>query len=268
MYVLDKFINGNGFYRCEIAVDLIKYGLEKYNIEYELNDIISVCQNKCTKNNKKCKRPIKDKFVLTDANGDTIIVGNNCIGTLIEKKLVSNIDLNDFKEIKKIVKTKYICLICHKPALKGYHKKCIKGRNTKLSQDLNTQIKNKNFNVMMIPVYKECNMVFKLFEGNTFINNIKDRDIINKKTANAFYQFINEYKKYLDNGEKLLKLKNNCIIQSIKTQRRHPSPKQRVIIDKILSNYKRIKEMDKNPEQYPNYIRYGYTYTTSRTVWT
>lgn len=268
---LVKIIDAKSKFKCDIIKKFIRENLKTMNIEYivlnpEKHRLKKTyCENDFERN-KPCNIPIKDKFIIEVYNGyehKKITVGNNCIGTLILEGVISNVNCKKFKYIRKIMKTSNLCIICERTSRKGYHKKCVIGKNSNLNKETYTIVKLKYIITSVIPLYKRNKALKSLFGNITFIKKINfEQRNMNLKTIRSLDKFIEKYKKYIDNANRLLKLKNNCIVKSIKNRTKYPSIKQLAIIDKILEDYDRILKIDIENNKVPNkeYSRYGYIF--------
>ena len=253
-------------YKSELAKEVIKKVLCKdMNITYieAKGQKKSQCENDIIVTRKSnggiCNVNIADKFIIENEIEGQKIIGNNCIATLIEHNCISNVNMEDFKEIQKLLKTKNICFLCHGRSKWGYHKKCVfaKGENYYVSQI--SVIKH----TKMINELKQKHLLFYvkgLFSGVSFIRDAMRYGYINRKTITALKEMCEEYQFILANKNKLLSLKNNRIIDTIKKQRRKPSLKQRLMIEKIIKDFDRIKKIDENYKDDKNYQKYGYSY--------
>lgn len=280
MYSLVKIIDTHSSQKSKFASDLCKYSLyDRYNIEYisciaDSDDAVK-CENNVVKKNKdtfstrkvKCNKKIFDVFVLKDICGKHYNIGNNCIQTFLQANKLSNIDINDFKFINKLLKAKKHCLLCGKNSNKGIHKKCVNGGICDEKYIVSPDMVNIK---ITLNLYIKINYYLKklrtIFSGVCLINRTYDALYKNdseydcdERTLTALSEACKKYKDIIKYQKKLLKLKNNCIVNSVKTQRRFPSVKQLAILEKILKDYKRIRKIDKNNKN-KNYIKYGYVY--------
>lgn len=274
-FKLIRILDAHSSYKSRVAKDLITGVLfDKYKILYEevayidksftcKNNILKIINNKYQTRAEDdiCERVIKDVFIIQNINsGEDLNIGNNCIQTLVLGNIISNIDKKDFNYINKMLKTTNICLFCHKKYKRGYHKRCMSGKASKYEYFDKDQIINYNNTVKRLKKVFLLRRVQYLFPGITFIRDCLDSiHWINKRTVTALIKFISEHKYFIDNQDKLLNLNNNCIVNTVKRQRRKPSPKQKLFLEKIIKDYDRIKSIDdKNINK--KYIQYGYVF--------
>lgn len=249
-YELIKIIDYGSKGKSQVAIDLIELVLRnKYDIEYKIKTDLETtkCDNIHNKKNDTCSVPIKDVFIVLDEEGTRLNIGNTCIGRLINKSLISNIDKADFKKINKIIKTNLFCVVCKKNQRIGYHKKCIKEhydfiavKKQLISEHLLHQVDN-------------------VFPNITFVANINNSGNISSKQMTALRDLIEEYQYIIDNQNILRQYKNNPIINSVYKQTRKPSIKQTLILNKLIYEYDRMIGYDRcNNDR--NYLKYGYVF--------
>lgn len=276
MLKLTKIYDSHSSYKSPYAIQIIAYLLEKYDIEYIEHikyEFPSNCENNLTsKFNKKtingspincCNRAIFDVFELTHIDGTVKKIGNTCIQRLIEEDLI-NISKEEFTDICKILKTDAFCLFCFKKQKNGYHKTCLSGvnRNIKVSVPqilLHNLVNNIIKNKYQVKNSKMKKRFCKFFKNLTYLKNIDIGENSSKRTYNALCKFQEENSIILDNVDLLLELKNNCIINTLRTNTRSPSIKQLAMVHQIVINIKFIKQID---DEYTNlnYIKYGFVF--------
>lgn len=265
MYELIKIIDAHSHYKSDGAKALIYDVLQgKYGIEYESSidgdkKKLVRCLNPHRIKDKLCKKIIADVFIV-HGEGENVLtpIGNTCIARLCEKNLISNIDCEEYKIICEYLRIKNICFLCNRKTSKGYHKKCIKGKGDMYVVDTE-QVIARNQTLTEMLKNKALFKVKNLFGNIVFIRDAINNDKVSKKTLNAVEEFIKEHQHLIDNRHKLLSLSNNCIVKSVKTQRRKPSVKQIMFLEKILNDYDRIKRLDETNTN-TKYQQYGYVF--------
>lgn len=279
-FKLIKIIDCNSPFKTEEAKKLVKKSLkDDYDIEYVYDsDLGSKCKNNVIKkvSNKDinifetrlrgkdevCNHLIMDIFVIkNNETYEKIDIGNNCISLFVLNDVLSNVNSKDFKKINKLLSIKRLCLFCNRSCTKiGFHKKCYKGTGKKYKDELTGEdiIKYNKF-VLNLKVKFALDQVKYLFGGITFIYNCINSTDSTKKTLSSLYEFIEEYKYFIDNQDILLSYENNRIINSVKKQRRKPSVKQKLFLEKLIVEYDRMIYIDKKNIN-NNYKKYGYVY--------
>lgn len=282
MYNLIKIIDNHSHLKSLFAIEMCKYDIyTKFKVIYFEgfktnttegadrceNDVVKKSGDKFLKNPKMCNIAIIDNFILEDVkSGRVITVGNHCVQTFLEAGLLANIDLDDFKEIIGMMTPRTPCILCEKNTKKHVHKKCTtlktKPEDYKVCYNSVKIRPNLNHHILASVYYRQLK---DLMPGVSLVNKVGDvlykfsLNNIDKSTINALNALCNQYEKLLTNKDKLKSLKNNCIINSIYTQRRTPTVKQLAIIDKILDDYDRIKKIDDENKDI-KYQKYGYTF--------
>jgi hypothetical protein len=263
MYKLIRIIDRHSPLKSPVAIEIIKTELNNHEIEYvECFDSSEArCENDIVKKRgksiKPCGMAISDLFVVSDGKNEKKI-GNHCIQTLVEAKAIYNLDQERYRIILEKLKARNVCMLCGKNNKKDIHKKCAqgKGKNYIVSEN---QVKIRAAVMLELVKFNTLNKLLKLFQGIEFIQNAGASATLSKKTINAIKAFEDEHRLIVDNAGKLLALKNNCIVRSIRWQRRKPSVKQIAILEKILADYERIYDLDRECGD-KTYLKYGYVY--------
>lgn len=269
-FVLVEIIDAHSPYKSDIAKKLVAGSFMTYGIKYrEDTGIVSkYCMNNLYYKSKdkikrrdpknKCLRNIADLFVIRDKEDRFLTIGNNCIETLVLADVIANVDKRGCSRILNTLKKTKVCILCGKFSTVDIHLACVKGHAKKLAVD-KEQIINHISKNNQIVIRDLLERVRGLFDGIAFIKDCRINNRAGRKTITALNAFIGEYELLIDNKDKLLSLKHNCIVNSIKQQRRKPSAKQMKILCMIVRDFIRIKKLDgKNTNA--KYMKYGYVY--------
>lgn len=257
MYTLVKVLDSGSSYKSEQARAVVQAKLEDVKITYcdDSNIITHRCQNDVIykakhpyvdlgpRRTNPCNKEIHDIFYLEDSDGNIKEVGNSCISLFIQAGYISNVNSPEFKVIHKLLKSKKNrCFLCGKTSKYTAHRKCIKPR-----QDLCREIQKQQY----------MKQIAGLFDNVTPIKNLDKK--MHKISIKFLERFCEDHAHMIENKEKLLDLKNNCIIDTITRQNRKPTIKQTVMVENILRDYNRIKIMDDENTNY-YYKMYGYVF--------
>jgi hypothetical protein len=256
-----------------------------------VNDVVKVVS--C--GGKRCNTTISDKFIIQHTTtGDELIVGNNCIQLFFQAGVLTGIAPSEFETIIKCLKVINPCLLCGKRTSRTIHKKCLRGECSGNYIVSETQVLHKIELTVQIPMIQPLKKLISVIPGYSLVertegilfkgkygrvdkstlaalevlcgrsdsNYIDDEvdhlvseDLINERSGgmNSGVAFL------LEHEEKLSKLKNNCIVKSVRKQRRGPSIKQLAILEKIIRDFDRIFILDiENKNR--DYQKWGYTY--------
>ncbi len=269
-FVLVKIIDAHSLYKSDVAKKLTTMSLMPYGIEYQervdcspkycMNNLYykdrDIIKRRDPKN--QCLRKIADLFIIRDKENRILTIGNNCIETLVLSNAIANVDCEGCSCILNILKKEKVCILCGSFSTVDIHLACIKGRAKKLAVD-REQIINHISKNNQIVIRNLLERVRGLFDGIAFIKDCRINNRTGRKTITALSALIGEYELLIDNKDKLLSLKYNCIVNSIKKQRRKPSAKQMKILCMIVKDFSRIKKLDdKNTNA--KYMKYGYVY--------
>ncbi len=269
-FVLVKIIDAHSIYKSDIAKKLTTMSLMPYGIEYQERKDNSPkhCMNNLFYRGKgiikrrdpdnQCLRKIADLFIIRDEEDKILTVGNNCIQTLVLSNSIANVNVGSCSCILNILKKTKVCILCGGFSTVDIHLTCIKGRNKKLVVDRGQIMNHISKNNQLI-IRGLLEKVKGLFNGITFIKDCRINNRPRRKTITALHNFIDEHKLLINNKDKLLSLKHNCIINSIKKQCRKPSDKQIKILSLIIKDFSRIKKLD-NKNTNTKYMKYGYVY--------
>jgi hypothetical protein len=207
---------------------------------------------------------IMDVFYLRDSEGNEIKVGNRCIELFVKNNAISNLTEEQYEVLKRILKIRKVCCLCGKKSTKQFHKNCLK----RLAKAVNPK-KRKNAMKDLIENIDRRNLEEKydqiLKDTAEILGGVKTiRDAIREerkslKTFRAIQRLRENYSLIIENKNKLLALKKNCIVESIRTQWRTPSPKQMLMIDRIIQDYDRMLKIDEEGTN-ATYLKYGFVY--------
>lgn len=238
--------NGSPHKHC-IAVQIVENIRNIAGCSYimKINKEPARCQNFLKEN--ACSKRIMDEFIILNDRGETLSIGNTCIARMVEKNLIDNLNIEQYKEIRKYIKNDFICNFCGKSFTKPFHKSCKK-----------KCVFNAVLEQLIVRVLKDD--IRTIFKNLYLISNNK----FDARTIKSLKNFKNEYSMFFDNREKILSFKNNNLIDNIRKQKRLPSIKQTAIIEKIIDNYNRIKRIDSlrnlTSKVKTNYLKYGYVF--------
>jgi len=266
-YTLLYVNDAHSHMKSEVAKAICGMTLESYGVEFiHAPENEGNCQNSILKNEKKgkCNHYIKDEFVIQDNDtGDTFGVGNHCISYLVLNGYIINVNTETFQNILETLTIKNVCLICqttcntdtmHNTCLRGHSKRETKTFDKeqvklkfKLKRDLDVYFDKKNFQ-------DKLRYIKSLFKGSNYLN--LQYSSVNMEKLN---NILRTYRVIFENVNKINRLKNNCIIQSIRRQRRLPSEKQMIMVEKIINEYERIIKLDESNDNL-KYKQYGYVY--------
>ena len=258
-------VDGQSSQRSIVAKEIIKeeFGIPIHDKKYG----VSKCQN--TIRFKKdetgetkllttpCnKNPIVDNFILQDTLIPTseFYIGNHCIQTLVLRGYIINLDADKYRRIIDLLKQKPICPICKATSTKSdIHQACLKGTSKRVCKTMEKIIKSKKALPLEIDFVQKHKSLRRVLKGTHYLN----FKLFTEKNVRKLNDLISTYGILLDDRLKLLK--NNCILNSITTQRRLPSDKQMIMVNHILTNFDRILRIDqKNID--PRYRKYGFVY--------
>lgn len=280
-FVLTEIKDANSTLKSPSAKRLVKFAsTKKYNIKISYEGGETRCGNNIVKKeteiidktNKKhkyikrsehdiCKQKIKDVFIIKNVDSNEYFnIGNSCIECFVLTGCISNINLKDFKYIKKLLSIKQLCIFCEKSCTPlGFHKNCKKGYGKKYRYTTSEDVKNYNDVVVQINIQTLVKKIKDLFSGVSFIRDCVLENRVNKKTLTSLHEFIKEHRFFINNKKKLLNYQNNRIINTVKKQRRKPSQKQKVFLDKLIVEYDRLILVDRENSDI-NYLNYGFIF--------
>jgi hypothetical protein len=271
-FKLIEILDAHSKFKSEIAKQLVNQTIESFDIKYSVkDDYFEKCKNTIRLDKKtqtpkvidSCNHAIKDVFLIQNTETEEEIrIGNHCIADLVTLNLVVNVNYEQIQTLFKLLNTNNICIICNTTCNTDIiHKACLKGITTrkidyckeqikfkyKLKSDLNNFFEKREFKYTMFTLRR-------IFQGVNGLN-LKFSQL-NKDKINNLKE---KYSVIFDNQTKLLELRNNCIVKSIMKQRRFPSDKQIIMIERILQEYPKIRQLDRENTN-SKYIKYGYVF--------
>lgn len=269
-YRLVRIIDKQSDYKSRMARMICKEVFSLLDIEYieSLSRTFTNCKNNL--NCKKgiiCPKEILDIFTLRHIDtGEKMNVGNHCIQSLIMEGFVKIPDGYSrdkmIRLIKKLKNPSIPCIICEENHVSkewSFHKKCLTDKN-------NHVVQNKKDCLNELIARDVLSRLRKILKNNgkikTIIRRIQNREILSDKDMNEIHNIKEKYILLYQHTDKLLRLNHNPIIQTMKQMKRFPTDKQMRIIEKILNNYNRMKQInDMYSHKYrPIYDRYGFVY--------
>lgn len=278
--IIDAYSNLKSPFAQEICAQVLR---GEYNIDYVTYDEASNdekslnCQNNAVRKvkvngaymikdiaRKACGTKIKDNFIVAKDDGTRLTIGNSCIQLFLQAGLLRNVDAAEFDKIIKVLKTIHPCMLCGKNTSKHIHRKCICGemRASLVDRKAVLTLNTLRCHIKIYPILKHLQA---LIPENTIVRRTSsimlgnERGKVDTSTYSALCKLKRELNSIFKEKKKLLALKNNVIVNSIKRQRRPPTIKQRAILERILKDYDRIKKLD-DANTSPEYKSYGYVY--------
>jgi len=239
-YRLVRIIDKHSPYKSILARMICYESFRQFGIHYisRYDKELSCCQNTLNcKYTYRCPQRILDIFVLKHIEtGAEMEVGNHCIQSLILDGFVIIPDGLSHEDLIRLINNlnnpSIPCIICgenHVSKEWSFHKKCLTNKN-------NSVVQNK----------KHCM-----------------KELIAREVLSRLMKILKE--KYIllyQHTDKLLRLNHNPILDTMKRMKRFPTDKQMRIIEKIINNYNRMKQINDSYSHKDRHIydRYGFVY--------